>query len=87
MESCVALQGHHKEKTIARIVIAISFPGPVRNIRVIHYAMIACIGILPLSFICGLIRGIPFGWQLIDCSFDVFGIIPLALNQAKAERP
>ena len=27
--------------------------------------------------IMGPIRGIPFGWTLIDCSFGVFGIIPL----------
>jgi hypothetical protein len=67
----------------AHIVIAISFIGPlrdpVRNIWVIHNAMIACVLILPLAFICGGIRGIPFGWQLIDCSFGVFGIIPLFL--------
>ncbi len=65
----------------AHIVIATSFLGPlrdpVRNIWVIHYAMIACVGIIPLSFICGPMRGIPFGWLLIDCSFGVFGIIPL----------
>ena len=65
----------------AHIMIAISFLGPlrdpVRNIWIIHFGMIACVGILPLSFICGPIRGIPFGWQLIDCSFGVFGIIPL----------
>lgn len=41
--------------------------------------MIACVGIIPLAFICGSIRGIPFYWQLIDCSFGVFGIIPLLL--------
>jgi len=27
--------------------------------------------------ICGPIRGIPFYWRLIDCSFGVFGFIPL----------
>jgi len=27
--------------------------------------------------ICGAIRGIPFYWQIIDCSFGVFGAIPL----------
>jgi hypothetical protein len=41
--------------------------------------MIACVSILPLAFICGPIRQIPFYWRLIDCSFGVFGIIPLLL--------
>lgn len=74
----------------AHIVIAISFLGPlrdpVRNIWVIHYAMIACVGILPLSFICGPMRGIPFGWRLIDCSFGVFGIIPLIAIHVMTKR-
>ncbi|MCL2622345.1 MAG: hypothetical protein FWD31_01660 [Planctomycetaceae bacterium] len=67
----------------AHIVIATAFLGPlrdpVRNVWVIHWAMIACVLLLPLAFICGPIRGIPFGWQLIDCCFGVFGIIPLLL--------
>ena len=29
--------------------------------------------IFPLAFIAGPIRGITFYWQLIDCSFGVFG--------------
>jgi Na+/alanine symporter len=65
----------------AHIIIAVSFIGPfrdpVRNIRVIHYAMIACVFILPLAMICGEIRSIPFAWRLVDCCFGVFGIIPL----------
>jgi hypothetical protein len=65
----------------AHIVIAILFYGPikdpVRNIWVIQWAMIACVLVIPLALICGAVRGIPFGWQLIDCSFGVVGIIPL----------
>ena len=41
--------------------------------------MIACVLIVPLALICGPLRGIPPFWQLIDCSFGVFGIIPLWL--------
>jgi hypothetical protein len=41
--------------------------------------MIACVLIIPLALICGPIRGIPFGWQLIDCSFGIVGIVPLWL--------
>ena len=67
----------------AHIVIAIAFWGPfkdpVRNIWVVEFGMIACVLIIPLAFICGPIRGIPFFWQLLDCSFGVIGIIPLWL--------
>jgi len=65
----------------AHIVIAILFGGvyfkPVRNIWIVYFGMIACVGIIPLALICGHIRHIPFFWQLIDCSFGIFGIIPL----------
>ena len=61
----------------AHIVIAVSFIGPlkdpIKNIWVIQYGMIACVMVFPLAFIAGPIRGIPFYWQLIDCSFGVFG--------------
>ena len=65
----------------AHIVIAFLFIGPykdpVRNIWVIEWGMIACVLVIPLALICGPIRGIPFVWQLIDCSFGVVGIVPL----------
>jgi hypothetical protein len=65
----------------AHLVIALAFIGPWRdpvgNIWVIEWAMLCCVAILPLAFICGPIRGIPFYWQLIDCSFGVIGIVPL----------
>jgi hypothetical protein len=50
---------------------------PMRNLYVIHAAMVACLAVVPLALICGPIRGIPFYWQLIDCSFGVLGILPL----------
>jgi hypothetical protein len=65
----------------AHLVIAVVFIGPLRdpvkNIWVIHFGMIACVAILPLAFIAGSIRDIPFFWRLIDCSFGVIGFIPL----------
>ena len=67
----------------AHIVIAVAFVGPlrdpVRNIWVVEFGMIACLLVIPLALICGPIRGIPFYWQLLDCSFGVFGLIPLAI--------
>lgn len=65
----------------AHIVIAIVFIGPyinpVKNIWVIQFGMIACIMVIPFALIAGPLRDIPFYWRLIDCSFGVFGLIPL----------
>ncbi|HEY8934515.1 MAG TPA: hypothetical protein VIM65_04815 [Cyclobacteriaceae bacterium] len=61
----------------AHFVIALVFVGPlrdpIRNIWVIQFGMLACVLIFPFAFIAGTIRGIPFYWQLIDCSFGLFG--------------
>jgi hypothetical protein len=65
----------------AHLVIAIHFIGPwrdpVRNVWVMQAGLIACIAVIPLALICGPLRGIPFYWRLIDCSFGIFGCIPL----------
>lgn len=74
----------------AHIVIAVAFLGPlrdpVRNIWVVHWGMLCCLGVLPLAMICGAVRGIPFGWQLIDCGFGVFGIVPLVFVHVWTKR-
>lgn len=74
----------------AHLVIATAFIGPlldpVRNIWIIQWGMIACIGIFPLAFIAGHIRGIPFFHQLIDCSFGVVGFILLFICCKKIVR-
>lgn len=63
------------------ITIALFFFGPwrdpVANAWVLRIGLVACAGVLPLALICGPIRGIPFYWRLIDCSFGVFGALPL----------
>jgi hypothetical protein len=63
------------------IVIAIFFIGafvnPVRNVWVLQAGLIACALVVPLALVCGPIRHIPLGWRLIDCSFGVFGAVPL----------
>ncbi len=65
----------------AHIIIGVFFIGPyrdpVRNVWIIQAGLIACAGVLALAFIAGPIRGIPIYWQLIDCSFGVFGAMPL----------
>ena len=67
----------------AHLAIAVVFIGPlvdpVRNIWVIQFGVIACAGIIPLALIAGGVRGIPLGWQLIDMSFGVIGVIPLLI--------
>ena len=67
----------------AHIVIAIAFIGPLRdpvkNIWVVQFGMIACLGVIPLALIAGYIREIPLYWRIIDCSFGILGIIPLWL--------
>ena len=65
------------------LTIALFFIGPwidpARNTWVLRAGLIACVAVIPLALICGPIRGIPFYWRLIDCSFGVVGFIPLWL--------
>ncbi|HPK99696.1 MAG: hypothetical protein KA191_07520 [Verrucomicrobia bacterium] len=65
----------------AHFVIAVAFIGPwrdpVRNVWVVEFGMIACALVVPFALVMGSVREIPFGWRLIDCSFGVFGIVPL----------
>ncbi len=72
------------------IAIAIAFLGPLRdpvkNLWVVEFAMIACILVIPWALIFGPLRGIPFLWRLLDCSFGVFGIIPLWLARNDIRR-
>lgn len=67
----------------AHIVIALFFFGvlrdPVRNAWVLRTGMLACAGVFVLAFVVAGIRGIPFFWTLIDCSFGLFGFVPLII--------
>ena len=62
-------------------VIALAFVGalrdPVRNRWLFLFGMISCVLVIPYAMILGGVRGIPVYWRLIDCSFGVFGFIPL----------
>ena len=74
----------------AHFVIAFAFVGPLRdpvkNIWVIEFGMIACLLVVPFALTMGAVRGIPLGWRFIDCSFGLFGFLPLwyCRRQAKA---
>lgn len=65
----------------AHIVIGMAFIGvykdPVRNIWIIQWGMLSCLAVIPLAFICGPIRDIPWFHIFIDCSFGILGLIPL----------
>lgn len=65
----------------AHFVLALLFIGPLRdpvkNIWIIQFGLICCVLIFPYAFIAGSFRGIPIGWRLIDCSFGLFGFLPL----------
>lgn len=63
------------------IVIAVAFIGvlrdPVRNRWLFDFGLIACAMVIPWAFVFGAVREIPVWWRLIDCSFGVFGAVPL----------
>jgi hypothetical protein len=62
-------------------MIALVFVGalrdPVRNRWLFDFGLLACALLIPYAFIFGGWRGIPLWWRLVDCSFGVFGFIPL----------
>lgn len=63
------------------LVIAGFFIGPLihptASRATLYTGVVACVAVIPLALICGPIRGIPFYWRLIDCSFGVIGVVPL----------
>lgn len=63
------------------LVIAGFFIGPLiypaSSRATIHTGIVACLAVIPLAMIAGPLRGIPFYWRVIDCSFGVIGILPL----------
>lgn len=67
----------------AHLVVAMAFIGawrdPVRNKWLFTFGILNCALVIPFAIIAGEFRGIPFYWRLVDCSFGVFGSIPLFL--------
>ena len=53
------------------------FADPIKYRAVLYVGVIACAGVIVLALIAGPVRDIPFFWTLIDCSFGIFGAIPL----------
>ena len=61
------------------LVFVWAWKDPVRNQWLFTYGIVACVLVIPWAFFFGALRGIPWWWRLIDCSFGVFGLIPLWL--------
>jgi len=87
-ESLVTTQTAHPQLfygtdwlAFGHIVIAVAFIGalrdPVRNRWLFDFGLIACAVVIPWAFVFGAVREIPVWWRLIDCSFGLFGAVPL----------
>jgi hypothetical protein len=50
---------------------------PAAHAGTLQIGLLVCALVIPLALIAGPVRGIPFYWRLIDCSFGVFGSLPL----------
>jgi hypothetical protein len=61
----------------SHIIIALFFLAPlkepVKYLLIIEIGILACMLVFPLALCCGPLRGIPFFWRMIDCSFGVVG--------------
>lgn len=68
----------------AHLMIALFFilpwRDPVRYEGVLKVGIACSLLILRLAFICGPLRGIPFGWRVIDCSFGILCLPPLVCS-------
>jgi hypothetical protein len=65
------------------VAVALAFIGalrdPVRNRWLFDFGLLACAAVIPWALVFGALREIPLWWRVIDCSFGVFGAIPLLL--------
>ncbi len=72
------------------LIIALAFVWawrePVRNRWLFDFGLIACALVIPWAMIFGALRGIPWWWRLIDCSFGILGAVPLWLARRDASR-
>ena len=62
---------------VIAMFFVLPFVDPLKYRALLYVGLIACGGVIALALIAGPIRGLPFFWTLIDCSFGVLGAIPL----------
>ncbi|MFM7022017.1 MAG: hypothetical protein ACKOXB_03500 [Flavobacteriales bacterium] len=71
------------------IMYALLFYGalrnPFKNKWLIHFGMIACVCIVPASFLMGHFRSIPLLWGIVDSSFGIvgFAVLYMVLKRMK----
>jgi hypothetical protein len=53
---------------------------PVRNQWLWWFAVMACVLVIPAATGFGALRGIPWGWRCVDCSFGIVALIPAGLG-------
>ena len=72
------------------LMIALVFVGalrdPVKNIWLFDFGLLACLLVIPWAILFGGLRGIPFYWRLIDCSFGIIGALPLWIARQDARK-
>ncbi len=63
--------------------IAVLFIGawidPVKNAWLFRGGLVVCALVIPFALVAGGVRGIPLWHRLVDCSFGVFGAVPMLL--------
>ncbi|MHC4060125.1 MAG: hypothetical protein ACYSUC_00835 [Planctomycetota bacterium] len=63
----------------AHLVMVIACLGPLRdpvkNIWVLQFGLIGCILMIPMTLITGVVRSLPWFWQLFDCAIGLTGAI------------
>ncbi|MCF8371610.1 MAG: hypothetical protein K9H64_08300 [Bacteroidales bacterium] len=68
----------------SHLVISLFFIDVYRNpkdgLKTVWIGLLACLGVIPLALIAGHIREVPIFWRMIDCSFGIFGAIPLLIS-------
>lgn len=62
-----------------------AYRDPVRNQWLFTFGKLACVLVIPWAIVFGQLRGIPFAWRLIDCSFGMLGLIPLFIAERWAK--
>jgi len=74
----------------AHLVIAAGFIGllrdPLRNRWLVEWGLLACGLLVVWAVLLGGVRGIPWFWTLIDCSFGILGSVPLFFARASLRR-
>ena len=62
---------------VIALFFVLAFRDPIRYEGVYWVGVWASVLVIPLAFICGPIRGIPFFWRMLDCMFGIVAMVLL----------